>query len=235
MINHVMIYVDGNRRWGKERNLSILEVYRKAAEQTLPVIDIILSRKISYLTLYTASTDNIRNRSAQNLEALYASITECFLNLVDDCVQRGVKVIFLGNMEMVPSFVTTVFKTVEQATNQGAALTLSVLFSYGGQDEIVAATKELLHDIKNGAITCDDAFQRIDAAMLRRYMWTHDIPDPDLIIRPAGGIRRLSNGPLFQGAYSEIMFLQEYWPDINEEILERCFSAYYATPQHHGY
>lgn len=233
-VKHLLVYVDGNRRWAARHKLSVRQGYWAAAYRLMPLLDYCLDKKIPYVSLYAASTENIRKRSAENKDSFYEVTVAYFSSALSEFLTRGVKVSFVGNLELLPEFVRDCFFRIAQATAHGNALSFSFLFSYGGVEEIIMGVKKILYDIDIGIISAHQAAVLLDYDFLKEHMWLARVPEPDLIIRPAGGYQRLSNGPLFHAAYTEFLFLAEHWPEVDAQLLEECLGLFSQQTRNFG-
>lgn len=206
MISHLALIMDGNRRWAKKRALMPWLGHRQGVESVQMAIQYCLDHKISYLSLYTFSLENFK-RSEQEISYLFSLIREAKDRILE-FVTEGVQIRFIGDRSKIPHDTRVICEELEQMTQSGARLQCNFLMCYGGQQEI-------LHAVQN-FIKQDDLEISIDT--FRKCLWLGDIPDPEIIIR-TGGVKRLSNFLLFQGAYAEIRFLDCLWPDLTKELL----------------
>ena len=219
MIQHLACIMDGNRRWATKRGQPSWTGHRAGVESVEKSIEFCLKHKIPYLSLYTFSLENF-NRTAQEKSYLFDMIINQTEHYLSSFIDRGVKVKFFGDLSKFPDSVQKMCKKAEEKTLNGSTLQCNFLFGYGGRQEIVFAVKSLIND----KVDVDT----IDQEKLSQYLWTKAVPDPDLIIR-TGGVRRISNFLLYQGAYAEIRFLDTLWPDLTEEeIFEAVSSATHA-------
>lgn len=207
MMQHLALIMDGNRRWAKKRALMPWLGHKQGIDAVEMVVKYCLERKISYLSLYTFSLENFK-RSEQEVSYLFALINQS-KDRIADFVKQGVQVRFVGNRSKIPADTLTVCEEIEDATKDQTALQCNFLICYGGQQEIVQAVQKL---VASG--------QDVSEEIFKQALWLGDIPDPDLIIR-TGGVKRLSNFLLYQGAYSEIRFLDCLWPDLTEGLLHQ--------------
>lgn len=213
-IKHLGLIMDGNRRWAKKNGLSPLEGHTKGCEPIKMSVRFCVDQKIPNLTLYALSLENLK-RSAQELDHIF-SLVEPGLSgdEFDEILSHGVRIRFVGNRTLIPERLHVTIKKLEEKTAQGTMLNLNILFCYGGRQEIIAAIKEIAHDITEKKYGIDD----ISEANVRDYLWCKHSPDPDLVIR-TGGDQRISNFLLWQSAYSEFLFLNKFWPEITYDDL----------------
>lgn len=216
MIIHLACVMDGNRRWAKQQGKLAWIGHRAGVKTVETVIKFCLKYKISYLSLYTFSLENFK-RSEKEQSYLFDIIVQQAEKYIHQFVQEGIKIKFIGDLSLFPQTVQNVCHKVEDQTSTGSLLQVNFLFGYGARQEIFSAAQKLAQQIITGNLITQENFES--------YLWTKDIPDPDLIIR-TGGVQRLSNFLLYQAAYAEIRFIDTLWPDLREEeILTSVLSA----------
>jgi undecaprenyl diphosphate synthase len=207
MISHLALIMDGNRRWAKEQGLFVWQGHRQGANTVEMVINYCLEKGISYLSLYAFSLENLQ-RSEQEKSYLFKLIIESNSRSAD-FIKNGVSVRFVGNLFLLPEDVRQSCYQLMQETADCQKLVCNFLVCYGGQQEIIASLQKLI----------DSGIQKIDKDTFKSYLWLGNIPDPEIIIR-TGGVQRLSNFLLFQAAYSEIRFLDCFWPSLTKDLLD---------------
>jgi len=210
--------MDGNRRWALRQGFAAWFGHKKGLDTVQRVIDFCLEKSIEYLSLYAFSLENLEHRSRAEQAYLFEVLAqEAFCDL-EIYKQKNVRICFIGDRALFPASIKDLCINVEEETKSGTALQLNFLLCYGGQQEIVDATKRITQEVINGVLQIND----ITPDVLKNFLWTAEIPSPDLIIR-TGGQQRLSNFLLFQCAYSEFYFLDILWPDILQSHLEDAF------------
>ncbi len=216
MISHLALIMDGNRRWAKQQGIFAWQGHKKGADTVEMVINYCLEMNIAYLSLYAFSLENLQ-RSEEEKTYLFSLIVES-TSRASEFIKNDVKVCFVGNLSLLPQNVQDSCQKLMEQTAQGKKLTCNFLVCYGGQQEIIAAVQALI----------DAGASKIDKELLKSYLWLGNIPDPEIIIR-TGGVKRLSNFLLFQCAYSELRFLDCFWPALTKELLATtvydCLSA----------
>ena len=227
-MRHLAIIPDGNRRWAARNKLKTLLGHQKGGHAVKDAISVCLKNKIKYLSIYIFSLENF-NRGDLEKDYLFKMIPDQIKENRPNLLKNRVRVRFIGDKNVFPANALNVINSIEAETRDFDSLNLSFLFCYGGRQEIVAAIKDLAKDIAGGAVSAD----KVDEQTLRNYLWSASLPDPDLIIRTSG-ISRLSNFFTFQAAYSELMFLDRFWPDVNEECLQKCIDDYVAIARNFG-
>ncbi|MCS7207860.1 MAG: isoprenyl transferase [Dehalococcoidia bacterium] len=221
---HVAIIMDGNGRWATQRNLPRLEGHRAGTENVRRVVQAFADRGVRYLTLYAFSTENW-SRPKEEVQGL--------LDLLEATIQREgkalhkekVRIRHLGRLDRLPPSLQQAIREVLALTAHNDGFTLSVALDYGGRDEIVSAVRRIVQD--------GIPPEQVDEVLFARYLYTADLPDPDLIIRTAAE-QRLSNFLLWQAAYSEFYFTPTLWPDFNEEEVARALEAYAHRQRRYG-
>lgn len=208
---HVAVIMDGNGRWAKRRGLDRIAGHRKGTEAVRDVVRTSRELGIKWLTLYAFSEENWK-RPRYEVKALMDLLNRYLKSELKEMVDNGIRLNCIGQTEKLPPEVQrTLWQTVEKtAHNEDMMLTLAL--SYGGRQEIVRAVKGMLNDVKNGGLHPN----RITEDRLSQYLYTADIPDPDLLIRTSGECR-ISNFLLWQIAYTEIFITPTLWPDFRKE------------------
>jgi undecaprenyl diphosphate synthase len=227
-MQHLAIIPDGNRRWAKKNKLAAVMGHRSGMDAVKHAISMCLENGIKYLSLYTFSLENF-NRSDEEKRYLFNLLAEGFSAQLPELIENGIKVKFIGDASYFPEVLKKTIKNIEQETKHLDALQLNLLFCYGGRGEMVSAFKLLAEQVKQGTIQADD----ITEETIRSALWTSGIPDPELVIRTGGNIR-LSNLLLFQSAYSELMFLDCFWPEITKERLQQCVNDFKNVQRNFG-
>jgi undecaprenyl diphosphate synthase len=229
-LNHIAMIMDGNRRWARKNGLrSISEGHKRAIDVASNVVTFCLNKGIKYLSLYTFSIENFRREEFEK-EFLFNLLVEYLKNNTDDFIKNGIKVRMVGDKNLFPEHTREIISNVEKLTAHLDKLQLNMLFCYGARQEIVNAAKRMAEKVKNGDLAPSD----INEDNFRSEMWLGNIPDPELIIRTSG-VSRLSNFLVFQGAYSEWMFVDEFWPEVDEKILQRCIDKFHTIKRNFGH
>jgi undecaprenyl diphosphate synthase len=210
---HVAIIMDGNGRWAKARGLPRLAGHRAGVEALRKAVRAAPDLGISYLTVYAFSSENW-SRPKSEVSDLMGLLKLFIRRDLAELHQNGVRVRIVGDRGGLKPDITGLLDEAEALTASNTALTLVIAFNYGGRNEIVRAARKLAQAAMRGEIDVDAITSETFAASLD----TTDIPDPELLIRTSGELR-LSNFLLWQAAYSELVFLQCYWPDFSREHL----------------
>ncbi len=225
---HVAIIMDGNGRWAKKRGLPRTMGHRKGVEAVREVVRAAGDCGVRYLTLFAFSSENWR-RPETEVSDLMGLLKAFIRRDLAELHRENVRIRVIGDRENLSSDILPLLLEAEETTRANTALTLVIAFNYGSRDEIARVAARLAREVAAGRLRADE----IDAEMMNRHMDTAGIPDPDLIIRTSGE-ERLSNFLLWQGAYSELMFVPEYWPDFNRALFYRALEQYALRERRFG-
>lgn len=208
-LKHIAIIMDGNRRWAKEHHLPSAMGHKKGVDALKNVVKAAHKYGVKYLTLYAFSTENW-NRNQEEVDFLMGLLASTIKGELNELHQNDVKLKFIGDINGLNSELQEILYDAEKTTQNNTGVNLQIAINYGARNELVYAIKGILKD----GISPD----KIDEKLLGNYLYTKDIPDPDLLIR-TGGEMRVSNYLLWQIAYAEIYITKKYWPEFNEEEL----------------
>ncbi|MBY7649105.1 MAG: di-trans,poly-cis-decaprenylcistransferase [Candidatus Liberibacter europaeus] len=218
--NHVGIIMDGNGRWASARGFPRYFGHRKGIEVIGDVVVAANEISIKYLTIYALSVDNWRRPGAEISELV--KLIQGFVKKGFDVFKNNnVQVRIIGNRMNLNNDILLLLNEVEEKTKFNTGLKLFIAFNYSSRDEIARAVKSISEDVESGFVCSRD----INSSLIARYLDTANVPDPDLIIR-TGGERRLSDFLLWQSAYSEFVFIPDYWPDFSRKLF------FYAVEQY---
>ncbi|MCL6515609.1 isoprenyl transferase [Alicyclobacillus sp.] len=225
---HVAIIMDGNGRWANRRGLPRVAGHRAGMSKVREVIRACDELGIRCLTLYAFSTENWK-RPPQEVEYLMRLPEEFFRTEIDELVERGVRVRFIGDTSQLPPYTQeTVQRTLEK-TRDNHGMIVNFALNYGGRADIVGAVKAYAREVASGLASWDE----LDEARLDAHLSTAGLPDPDLVIRTSGEIR-LSNFLIWQAAYAELWFTDVLWPDFTREHLEQALRDYQRRKRRFG-
>jgi tritrans,polycis-undecaprenyl-diphosphate synthase [geranylgeranyl-diphosphate specific] len=228
---HIAIILDGNRRWANEQEISPFLGHKQGAETVEQLLDWLQMLDVKFVTLYTFSTENFR-RSSSEVEEIMRIAEEKFQKLLtDERIHRNkVHVKVIGRVHLLPENLQKLISDVEKATANYDNQFLNFAFAYGGRAEILDAAKTVAEKVKNGELKIED----IDEATFEKYLYTSHMPkDPDMVIRTSGE-ERLSGFLLWQSAYSELLFLDVYWPDFRLIDLLRAIRTFQNRKRRFG-
>ncbi len=220
MIKHLGIIMDGNRRWAKKHFLRPWYGHDRGTDAVERVIKFCINKTIAYVSLYTFSLENLKRSDVEKSFIFNEILVKKSRQKIDFFRDNNVKIKFIGDRFLFPAVTVETIQWLEDETKNNTALTVNVLFCYGGRQELIAAVNSALRESKSNEISLET---------LEQHLWTAGIPDPELIIR-TGGRQRLSNYLVYQAAYSELYFTDVLWPDIEESHLNSALD-YYKTVQ----
>lgn len=223
---HVAIIMDGNGRWAKAKGLPRTAGHIEGVTTAKKITEEAAKLGIKYLTLYTFSTENW-NRPVEEIEALMNLV---LTNLEEEIfMKNNVRFRMIGEMERLPASVQKRLAECTERTSTNTGMTMIVALSYSSRWEITKAVKHIATEVKNGNMSLEDITEDCISANLT----TNFMPDPDLLIR-TGGELRISNYLLWQCAYSEFYFTEQFWPDFNEESLRKAIAEYQQRQRRYG-
>ncbi|MCX8174480.1 MAG: polyprenyl diphosphate synthase [Thermoplasmata archaeon] len=227
---HIAIIMDGNRRFAKELGLDPAEGHRMGRDKLEEVLGWCLDIGIRVLTVYAFSTENFM-RSTAEVQLLIKLFEENFRKLGDDerVHKHGIKVRVLGRRNLLPDSLISAIEYAENRTKDYNNYFFNLAVAYGGRQEIIDAIREIARDVKEGKISVND----ISEELVSSKLYTKDLPDPDLILRTSGE-ERISNFLLWQMAYSELYFVDVYWPGFRKIDLLRAIRAYQLRQRRFG-
>jgi len=210
---HIGVIPDGNRRFAKKNNLSLYEAYELGIQKGEDFAEWCRELGVNYLSFYTLSIENLERRSKGELELLFSLLKKYMKKLAsDERIHRDkVRVRVVGRLNLLPNDVREAITEVEEATKDYESYYLIFLIAYSGRAEIIDAVNRI---INNGS----NAVNSLKEGEFRKYLYLPNVPDPDLIIRTSGEMR-ISNFLLWYIAYSELYFVDKYWPEITYKDL----------------
>ena len=224
MPNHIAIILDGNRRWAKRNLIMKLEGHFRGADAVEKLLDWCEELNIKIITLYVLSAENL-SRQDEELDYLYDLINERLQKLYNDprIHKNRMKVKAIGSVELLPDFLREILNKLEEATKDYDNHYLNIAMAYGGQNELVDAIKKIGSRIKDGSLDVN----QIDKDVIESSLYTSHLPQssPDMILRTSGE-KRLSGFLLWQSAYSELVFMDIYWPEFRKIDLMRAIRTF---------
>ena len=221
-LTHIAIIMDGNRRWAKEKGLPSAMGHKKGVESLKKVVKAADKFGIKYLTMYAFSTENW-NRKKEEVDFLMNLLAITMKNETKELNENNVKISFIGNLSALNKNLQDVLLNAKEVTKNNTGVNLQIAINYGARDEIITAVNEIL---KSG-------IKEIDVNSFEKFLYTKNIPDPDLLIR-TGGELRVSNYLLWQIAYSEIYVTKKYWPEFDETALIEAIKAFKERQRRYG-
>jgi len=226
--NHIAIIMDGNGRWAKERNLPRTMGHRAGVEALKAIVKEFNNLGIKYLSVYAFSTENWI-RPKEEVSALMDLLVEFLEKELDELDEGNVVIDYLGDISKLPVKCQNILHKSKNKTQNNSGVHLNLCLNYGGRDEIVKSFKEIYKKIKNGDLNIDD----VDEEMISKHLYTSDMPDPDMLIRPSGELR-ISNFLIWQCAYTEFWFSNIFWPDFRIEHLHKAIIDYQKRDRRFG-
>lgn len=223
---HIAIIMDGNGRWAKQRNLERAYGHQEGAVSVKEVVDTAGRLGISYLTLYTFSTENW-NRPQDEIEALMSLLIESVSRETPELIKNNVRLLAIGDLSRLPKRTREVLDNSLRETSVSTGLTLVLALSYSSRWEITEGIKKIALSLS------DKEIEELDESSINKYLTTRDIPDPDLLIR-TGGEYRISNFLLWQIAYSELYFTDVLWPEFKKEAFCEAILDYQRRERRFG-
>ncbi|MFA5063948.1 MAG: isoprenyl transferase [Dehalococcoidia bacterium] len=213
---HVAIVMDGNGRWAARRHKPRLYGHKQGALHARDFVEIFAEYGIPYLTLYAFSTENWSRPKAE-VDGIIKLLSENLDRAVKIAHEQNIRIRHLGKEDRLPEAIQRKARAAIEKTSNNSGLTVNVAFNYGGRSEIVNATQQIIRNrIKPDSL---------DESVFSRYLYTADMPDPDLFIR-TGGEMRVSNFLIWQSAYAELYFTSVLWPDFGRDELQKALTDF---------
>ena len=225
---HVAIIMDGNGRWAKSRGEKRTFGHKNAIKAVREVVNACNEINIPYLTLYTFSSENW-NRPNDEVNTLMSLISETLLLEAEEIFSKGLRMHVIGDIAKLPELVRDQMLRLVEITKNNTRGNLILALSYGSQDEILNAVKQISAKVKSGELQEDQITEKV----FENHLYTKDWPPVDLLIRTSGEVR-ISNFLLWQIAYSELQFLEILWPDFGKEDFFKCIDDYQNKERRFG-
>lgn len=225
---HIAIILDGNGRWAKKKGMPRNYGHAQGSKNVERICEDAYKLGVKYLTVYAFSTENW-SRPKSEVDALMKLLRNYMKTCLKTADKNRMKVRVLGDKTALDDDIRTRIEELEEATKHNDGLNFQIALNYGSRDEMLRAMRRMCADCENGALAAD----QIDEAVFESYLDTHDIPDPDLLIRTSGE-QRLSNYLLWQLAYSEFYFTDVLWPDFTKEELIKAIEHYNSRDRRFG-
>lgn len=225
---HVAVIMDGNGRWATQRGRPRLFGHHAGARRVREIVETCPQIGVKYLTVFAFSTENWKRTQAE-VAGLMSLFKRYIIKETRALNANGVRVRFIGDRVRLDDKLTHLMGELEAATSGNTNVHLTVAINYGGRDEVARATRRLAQDVADGSLKPEN----VDEETLPRYLDTHVLPDPDLVIRTSGEAR-ISNFLLWQSAYSEYEFIDTLWPDFSSTEFEQLCTAYAGRDRRFG-
>ena len=217
---HIAIIMDGNGRWAKKRGLPRTAGHAAGAEAFRRTANYCRSLGVEYLTVYAFSTENWK-RSQEEVSGIMKLLGKYLQEALADMEKNHVRFKFFGDLSRLSPELQKLCMEAEKTSSAYHDVQVNFCLNYGGRDEIVKAAQQTAMDVQKGMIQPQD----ITEVLFSNYLYSKDVPDPELIIRPSGEMRT-SNFLLWQSAYSEFVFMDVLWPDFQPEHLDEAIREY---------
>ncbi|MDG3582405.1 isoprenyl transferase [Galbibacter pacificus] len=225
---HIAVIMDGNGRWAKQKGKLRVFGHENGAKAVKEVVEGCAEIGVKNLTLYAFSTENW-NRPKMEVDTLMKLLVSSLRKELHTLVENNIRLKIIGTIEALPETARKELLEVIEKTKQNTHMTLTIALSYGGREELKNAVIELCTKVKNNIISIDS----IDESIINNHLYTHDLPDVDLLIRTSGE-HRISNFLLWQIAYAELYFTKTLWPDFTKEHLWEALINYQNRERRFG-
>jgi undecaprenyl diphosphate synthase len=221
--SHIAIIMDGNGRWGLKKYNDRNKGHYKGLQNINNVIQNCIKLNIKYLTLYTFSTENW-NRPKKEIDYLFYLFKYFYKKNFNKINKNNIRVKFIGNLKNIPKELKNIIKNIQEKTKKNNKITVVLAFNYGAKSELINAFKNILKSKKK---------KKINEELISNNLYTKNIPDPDILIR-TGGEKRLSNFLLWQISYTELFFIDKYWPDFTFFDLKKIVNTFNVIKRKFG-
>ena len=227
-LQHVAIIMDGNRRWADLRGLPRFMGHKEGVKSLKQLVRHVGRLQLGYLTVYAFSSENWQ-RSKEEVRYLFELFAKVLTEEFDELSDNGVKLSFLGNLSQIPGKLSRQLEAAMVRSKDNKGLSLQVAINYGSRLEICEAVQKIAADVSAGRLAVD----KIDDALISSYLYTRNMPDPELIIR-TGGEMRLSNYLLWQAAYTELYVTDVLWPDFSPAEFDKAILEFSRRIRRYG-
>lgn len=225
---HLAVIMDGNGRWAQARGKVRTEGHVEGVKALRRLVDLSIRYGIKHLTVFSFSSENWR-RPRDEVNFIFGLLHRFVASDLATLIQNNVRIRIIGSLEGLDEPLRRLIAEVQGKTAKNTGLELIVAFNYGGKSELTDAVRAIAAEVAAGRMQPAD----ITEATIERALYTSGIPDPDLIIRTSGE-QRTSNFLIWQGAYSELVFVEENWPDFNEQVFLRALDEYSSRNRRFG-
>ncbi|WP_347067740.1 isoprenyl transferase [Flavobacterium sp. WV_118_3] len=225
---HLAIIMDGNGRWAKQKGMLRAFGHENGTKSVRTTVECCAKLGISFLTLYAFSTENW-NRPKVEVETLMKLLVKSLKSELPTLQKNSIRLNCIGSIQHLPDSVRKELMEVIEKTQTNSRMTLTLALSYGSREEIISAVKNISDKVKNNIISS----AHIDESIINQHLYTHNLPDVDLVIRTSGE-HRISNFLLWQIAYAEFYFTDVLWPDFREKDLYEAIISYQKRERRFG-
>ena len=225
---HLAVIMDGNGRWAKARGKVRTEGHVEGVKALRRLVNLSIQYGVKHLTVFSFSSENW-SRPREEVNFIFGLLHRFVASDLATLIQNNVRVRIIGTRNGLDDALKRLIDEVQSKTARNTGLELIVAFNYGGKSELTEATKAIAQAVASGELRVED----ITEETVERALYTSGIPDPDLIIRTSGE-QRVSNFLLWQGAYSELVFVEENWPDFGEQVFLKALDEYSSRSRRFG-
>jgi len=226
--SHIAIIMDGNGRWARNRSMPRIKGHHEGMKTVKTIAKCANRIGVKILTLYAFSTENWKRPKAE-VEFLM-NLPEKFLaSFLPELMELNMRVQMIGDFESLPAHTQNALKTAMEETKNNTGMILNFAMNYGSRDEMIRAMKAMYSEIQKGQLAIEDVTEET----VTKYLYTAQLPEPDLLIRTSGEVR-LSNFMLWQLAYTEFWFTDVLWPDFDENCLIQAITVYQNRNRRYG-
>lgn len=219
---HIGFILDGNGRWATKKHLPRLHGHKAGIDAVKKTLENAKKYGVEIISLYAFSTENW-SRPKEEIDGIFKLLENFLENYKNEFIENGMRLRTMGDISKLPKTLVKKIEELSEKTRNNSTLVVNIGLNYGGRDELVRAVNEL---IKSGS-------KKITISDIQKNLYTHDLPDPDLIVRTSGE-QRLSNFMLFQSSYSELYFPKVKWPDFNERWFLKTLKAFKKRHRRYG-
>jgi undecaprenyl diphosphate synthase len=227
-LKHIAIIMDGNRRWAHKRNFPSVAGHNEGVKALKKTVQAAADFGIKYLTVYAFSTENW-GRKKEEVDFLMFLLKETIKNETKEFNEKGIKIKIIGNLSPLNEDLKKILADAENLTSSNEVINLQIAINYGARNEITNAIKNIASDAKSGKLNPEN----ITEETISSYLYTSNLPDPDLLIR-TGGEKRISNYLLWQIAYTELYITETFWPEFGEEELSKAIYEFANRERRYG-
>ena len=227
-LRHVAIIMDGNRRWAQKYNKPSSFGHKAGVDTLKNIIKLCYKWEIKYLTVYAFSTENW-GRKEEEVSFLMFLLNETIRKETKELHKKNVRIRTIGNLRQLREELQETLISSMEITKNNTGLNLQIAINYGSRDELCNAIKNIAKDVKSNVIDVE----QIDHNLVSEYLYTKDIPDPEILIRTAGEYR-ISNYLLWQIAYTELYVTQTLWPEFDESDFEKSIQEFAQRERRFG-
>ncbi len=229
ILRHIAIIMDGNGRWAKQRRSLRTKGHRAGVDAAYEIVQACVKQKLEVLSFFAMSTENFQRRPKLEIRLLMQLMKEQLLGRIDELHQNNIQLRIIGDRSVFLPAMQDKIQQAETLTQNNTGLILNIAVNYSGRWDTLQAVRKLVEAHDQGKLSLDD----IGEQTLAQYHCLYDLPDPDLLIR-TGGDFRISNFYLWQLAYTELYFSEQYWPDFNADSLQKAIDCFARRQRRYG-